>query len=98
MSYAYFFLSHFTVVVVDTDGTRISIKLATGGKALIRRFYKQDKVKAIFAAIIAATDQSYESAPFDVVTSFPTTSLKDKLELSLEECGLINSQVIMRWE
>ena len=83
------------VLVDDIDAVKVSIKLATNGKAYVRRFRSTDLVKSIFAAAAAAADVTDKS--FDVLTSYPTRSLSDDLDGTIGASGLANCQVIMRW-
>ena len=99
----------FASFVGDTSAIRISLKLATG-KAIVRRYLTTDSVRVLFAVAAAATANDttdskaaviqHSSQPFDLMRSFPLTSLSegDSLEKTLGEMGLAGSQVIMRWK
>ena len=86
----------------DPDAIRISLKLPTG-KAIVRRYHASDHVRVLFAvaASAAASDATTttQSQSFDLMRSFPLTSLSegDSLDRTLEEMSLAGRQVIMRW-
>lgn len=71
---------------------KVSIKHATGGK-LVRRFYGGNTVRELYAFVSTTLK---EPRPFDLLI-YPSTSLSDKLDLTLEEASVAGSQIIMRW-
>jgi len=81
---------------MNENSVKISIRYATNGKAVVRRFHKNDLVKSIFAVLLNDIPEA-ATREFDVVTSFPTRSLSSILETTINEAGLGGSQVIMRW-
>ena len=84
---------------MSESAIKISIRLATGGKPIVRRFKMSDSVRSLFAFVASMMDDGEQDRRkrFDVMTAFPTKSLSEVMESSLEENGLANSQVIVRW-
>ena len=59
---------------------------------------KSDLVKNMYAYVNSILPEERSNKPFDLLTSFPRSSLNSKLEMKIEDAGLANSQVIMKWE
>ena len=81
---------------------RVSLKLPWG-KQVVRRFHKSDLIRNIYAfAQDVSEEKSKESGDkggksFDLFTAYPSMSLQDSLNHTVEEAGVAGSQVIMRW-
>eukprot|EP00602_Paraphysomonas_sp_CaronLab_P010279 CAMPEP_0185019474 /NCGR_PEP_ID=MMETSP1103-20130426/2081_1 /TAXON_ID=36769 /ORGANISM="Paraphysomonas bandaiensis, Strain Caron Lab Isolate" /LENGTH=366 /DNA_ID=CAMNT_0027549805 /DNA_START=53 /DNA_END=1153 /DNA_ORIENTATION=+ len=69
-----------------------------GSMVTVRRFMKSDLVKNMYAYVNSILPEERSNKPFDLLTSFPRSSLNSKLEMKIEDAGLANSQVIMKWE
>ena len=73
------------------------------GKQLVRRYHKTDLVTCVyaFAQTISIEKQKenieLNGKTFDLFTAYPTMSLHDSLQLTIEQAQLGNSQVILRW-
>lgn len=78
----------------NEDAIKISLKLPSGGKPLVHRFYRTDTVRQLYAFVDVVEGQGRS---FDLLSSFPVTSLFDKMNQTLEEASLAGSQIIMRW-
>lgn len=80
----------------DKTALRISLKPASGGKALVRRYRPTDSVRSLYA-IAAGLEADTQTRPFDIARSYPLVSLNDSLDITLVEAGLGGTQVQMRW-
>lgn len=74
---------------------KVSIKL-TSGKQVVRRFLKTHLVSALYAVALEAVPEA-ATRHFDLATRYPAASLSDRLDKTLIECDLANSQVLMKW-
>ena len=84
------------VIEAGEEVTKVSIKLANG-RSLVRRYRKSDIVRALYAVAQENVPEAKGGRAFDLVTSFPRTSLNDKIDSTLADAGVANSQVIMEW-
>ena len=66
------------------------------GKRLERLFHRTDVVKSVFAVI--ASDAEMAEKDFCVYTSFPATDIGEKMQLTIEEAGLLTCQVTVRYK
>ena len=86
----------------DPNIVKVSLKLPWG-KQLVRRYHKTDLVTCVyaFAQTISIEKQKenieLNGKTFDLFTAYPTMSLHDSLQLTIEQAQLGNSQVILRW-
>jgi hypothetical protein len=78
----------------DANAIKVSIKLADGGKAYVRRFHRNDNVRQLYAVV---DEVAGHGRSFDLLSSYPATSLFDKMDATLEAASLAGSQIIMRW-
>lgn len=78
------------------DMTKVSIKLANG-RSLVRKYRKSDYVQVLYAVAQANVPEANSGRAFDLVTNFPRASLSDRLNDTLVDSGVANSQVIMEW-
>lgn len=93
----------------DPAAIIISIKLASEHKSVVKRRFARDQLLPSLFAVAASlesadSDNSNEDTimgtrirKFDIFTSFPSTSLSQNLHLTLDQAGLANTRVIMRW-
>lgn len=65
-------------------------------KTCVRRFRKSDLVSGLFAVALLQVPEAAHRQ-FDLVTRYPVTNLSEKLNKTLEECDLANSQILMKW-
>jgi UBX domain len=82
----------------DPSVVRVSVKLPWG-KQIVRRFRKNDSVQNIFAfanSLVVEKEGVYKS--FDLCTAYPSMSLKDHLDETIEVAGVSGSQVILRFD
>ncbi len=63
----------------------------------MRRYNSQDTVRSLFA-VASSLEPASSSRQFDIMRTFPLTSLSDNLDLTIGEAGLSGSQVVMRWK
>lgn len=76
----------------------MSVKLPWG-KQIVRRFRKHDLVRNIFAfANSLILDKEGVHKSFDLCTAYPSMSLKDHLDETIEVAGVSGSQVILRFD
>ena len=89
----------------DPDVVKVSLKLPWG-KQIIRRFYKRDLVRNVYAfadSVCIEKEKENQNASdgnvksFDLFTAYPSMSLKNQLNESLEDAKIAGSQVILRW-
>lgn len=76
----------------------MSLKLPWG-KQIVRRFHKSDLVRNIFAfanSIILDKEGTHKS--FDLCTAYPSMSLRDHLDETVEMAGIAGSQIILRFD
>ena len=76
----------------SSGSTRVQIQ-APGGR-IKRVFLRQDKVRSLYA--VAANDPLSEGRPFELASGFPKLVTLDQLDQTLEEAGLVGSQVTLR--
>lgn len=74
---------------------KISVKLVNGSR-LTRKFSENNTVRQVYA-IVAATVPDAALRRFELLTSYPSATLSDKLDLTLKEAGIGGSQLMMRW-
>jgi UBX domain len=93
-----FFPSSCSFLGDDPSVVRVSVKLPWG-KQIVRRFRKNDSVQNIFAfanSLVLEKEGVHKS--FDLCTAYPSMSLKDHLEETIEVAGVSGSQVILRFD
>lgn len=74
------------------------------GKQVVRRFHKSDLVRSIYSFAQklgmdneGGSDTGTGGRSFDLCTAYPSMSLRDHLDTTIELAGVAGSQVIMRW-
>ena len=77
----------------DINSTRLSLKLPSSRK-IERYFLKSDKVSVLFA--LASKEYEIADKAFTIKTAMPIVDLAEKIDMTLEEAGILNSQVILR--
>jgi hypothetical protein len=75
--------------------TRIQVRLATG-KSVVRRFLITDLVGALNTLVQEEVAEA-QTRVFDLSMTFPRKSLSAMLDLSIQEAGLANAAVMMKW-
>jgi hypothetical protein len=79
---------------------KVSIKFPWG-KQVVRRFHKSDQVRTIYSFAqktgLDAEGRKEGDKLFDLFTVYPSMSLMNSLDATLQEAGLAGSQVVMRW-
>ena len=78
--------------------TRLQLRLAEGcePRTLVRRFMGTDKVKGVFAVVVAAHPEA-ATREFVLQTSYPTADIRPLAEKTLDEAKLTNASIAMRW-
>ena len=89
----------------DPQVVKVSLKLPWG-KQIIRKFYKSNLVRNVYAFannVCLEKEKEDQSAgdisvkSFDLFTAYPSMSLHNQLNVSLEDAKVAGSQVILRW-
>ncbi|CAM9462971.1 unnamed protein product [Choristocarpus tenellus] len=76
--------------------TRVLFRLPDGAANLARRFLLRDTVSILFQHVRATVEGANER-PFELLASYPPSSLGDKVSETLQEASLQNSTIMMRW-
>uniref|UniRef100_A0A7S2WDF0 UBX domain-containing protein n=1 Tax=Rhizochromulina marina TaxID=1034831 RepID=A0A7S2WDF0_9STRA len=75
--------------------TRLQLRLADG-RTLVRRFFLDDKIAAIYAVVCAEVEEA-SSRAFTLQPPMNSLELLSVADSTLEDCDLTNSKIIMRW-
>lgn len=73
---------------------RVMIRMPDG-KRLIRKFQKQHSVKIIYAFVAQSKS---EDKPFELKAGFPPKDLIEKIDCTIEECGLAGDSITVCWK
>jgi len=79
----------------DPSATQVRIRLPNG-KMVTRTFLGSSQVGQIFSLVRSLVPET-ESRDFDVVSGLPPTSLRDKLDSTLEAENLLRAAVSAKW-
>ena len=81
----------------DTNACKISFRFPFGQKTIDRRFYKHEKIEALYRYVKCLGNEIYSNPmfrDFDLVYGYPATSIDNKKDRTLEEEGLYPSAMV----
>lgn len=81
----------------DTNACKISFRFPFGQKTIDRRFFKHEKIDALFKYVKCLGNEIYSNPmfrDFDLVYGYPATSIENKKDRTLEEEGFYPSAMV----